>query len=57
MVNNQKDRKIKILRSDINGEYFSKELSIFCEENEIIHQMTAPYTPQHNRLAKRKNGP
>jgi len=45
MVENQKERQIKVLRSDRGGEYFSKEFSIFCEENRIIHQMTAPYTP------------
>jgi transposase InsO family protein len=55
MVENQKERQIKVLRSDRGGEYFSKEFSTFCEENKIIHQMTAPYTPQHNELAERKN--
>jgi transposase InsO family protein len=55
MIENQKERQIKILRSDRGGKYFFKEFSIFCEENRIIHQMTAPYTPQHNGLAKRKN--
>jgi hypothetical protein len=55
MVENQKERQIKVLRSDRGGEYFSKEFSTFCEENGIIHQMTAPYTPQHNGLAERKN--
>jgi transposase InsO family protein len=55
MVENQKERQIKVLRSDRGGEYFSKEFSTFCEENEIIQQMTAPCTPQHNGLAERKN--
>jgi len=54
MVENQKKRQIKVLRSDRGGEYFS-EFSTFCEENGIIHQMTAPYTPQHNGLVERKN--
>jgi transposase InsO family protein len=26
-----------------------------CEEHGIVHQKSAPYTPQHNGLAKRKN--
>jgi transposase InsO family protein len=31
------------------------EFSSFCEENGIIHQTSAPYTPpQQNGLAKRK---
>jgi transposase InsO family protein len=54
MVENQKKRQIKVLRSDRGGEYFS-EFSTFYEENGIIHQMTAPYTPQHNGLVERKN--
>ena len=30
-VENQKDRKIKILQSDRGGEYFPNEFSTFCE--------------------------
>jgi len=45
MVENQKKRQIKVLRSDRGWEYFSKEFSTFCEENRIIHQMITPYTP------------
>jgi hypothetical protein len=36
MVENQKERKNKILRSDRGGEYFSREFSIFCEEKKFI---------------------
>lgn len=51
-VENQKEKKIKILCSDRGGEYFSHEFSLFCEEHGIIHQKTAPYTPQQNGLAR-----
>ena len=54
-VENQLGRKIKILRSDRGGEYFSNEFSAFCEEHGIIHQCSAPFTPQQNGLAERKN--
>ena len=54
-VENQKGRKIKCLRSDRGGEYFSHEFDIFCEEHGVVHQRTAPYTPQQNGLAERKN--
>lgn len=54
-VENQLDKKIKILRSDRGGEYESKDFAEFCSLNGIIHQTTAPYTPQQNGVAERKN--
>lgn len=33
----------------------STEFSLFCEENGIVHQTSAPHTPQQKGLAKRKN--
>jgi transposase InsO family protein len=54
-VENQLERKIKRLRSNHGGEYFSREFSEFCIEHEIIYERTPPYSPQSNRIAKRKN--
>ena len=54
-VENQLGKRIKILRSDRGGEYFTREFDTFCEENGIIHERTSPYTPQQNGLAERKN--
>lgn len=54
-VENQLEKKIKILRSDRRGEYTSHELRQFCKEHGIIHELTAPYTPQSNGVAERKN--
>ena len=54
-VENQLDKKIKRLRSDRDGEYSTNTLEAFCEKNGIIHEVSAPYTPQQNGVAERKN--
>ncbi|GJY14156.1 retrovirus-related pol polyprotein from transposon TNT 1-94 [Tanacetum coccineum] len=54
-VENQRGKKIQILRSDRGGEYFSTEFSSYCESQGLIHQRTTPYTPQQNGVAERKN--
>ena len=51
----QSGQKLKILRTDGGGEYNSAEFQKFCEENGIEHEVTAPYTSQHNGLAERRN--
>ena len=54
-VKNQSVQTMKILITDGGGEYNSTEFRKFCEENEIEYEVTAPYTPQHNGLYKRRN--
>ena len=53
-VENQLDRKIKVIRSDRGGEY-EAHFGDFCSQHGIIHQTTAPYSPQQNGVAERKN--
>jgi len=55
VVENQLDLKIKTLRSDRGGEYLANDFTKFCEEHGIIHETTAPYSPQSNGVAERKN--
>nr|GEV27769.1 retrotransposon protein, putative, Ty1-copia subclass [Tanacetum cinerariifolium] len=55
-VENQRGKKIQILRSDRGGEYFSTKFSSYCESQGLIHQRTTPYTPQQNGVAEKKNG-
>lgn len=54
-IENQFKEKIKILRSDNGGEYNSHVFNSFCIEHGIHRQYTAPYTPQHNDVAERKD--
>ena len=51
-VENQCNVKIKRLRSDRGGEY---HFPGYCENVGIIHKTSAPYTPQQNGVAERKN--
>ena len=51
---NQFNKKIKLLRSDRGGEYESPFVD-FCAQHEIIHETTAPYSPQSNGVVERKN--
>ncbi|CAL1356033.1 unnamed protein product [Linum trigynum] len=53
-VENQLNKKIKMARSDRGGEY-EFPFEEICLENGIIHQTSAPYTPQKNGVAERKN--
>jgi transposase InsO family protein len=55
LIENLSERKIKILRSDNGGEYISKEFVNFCKDVGIKRELTTPYNPQQNGVAKRKN--
>lgn len=54
-VENQTERKIKILRSDNGGEYLSTSLMSYLKKAGIQHQLTAAYTPEQNGIAERMN--
>ena len=55
LVENQSEKKIKVLRTDGGGEFTSKMFEDFCAEHGVDHEVTAPYTPQHNGIAERRN--
>ena len=54
-VENEFGVKIKCLRYDRGGEFTSRKFNIFCEENGIKRQLSAPRTPKKNGIAKRRN--
>lgn len=51
----QKGVKPKCIRSDRGGEYISKDIKELFIKEGIECQMTAPYSPQQNGVAERKN--
>jgi transposase InsO family protein len=45
--------KLRAFRSNRGGEFNSGEFKELCEENDIKHFMTAPYSPQQNGVVER----
>ncbi|GJW40337.1 putative zinc finger, CCHC-type containing protein [Tanacetum coccineum] len=63
-VENQLDRKIKVVRSNRGGEYYGRHTDVgqapgsffdFCKDHGIINQYTMSGTPQENGVAERRN--
>jgi transposase InsO family protein len=46
---------VQALRSDRGGEYLSNEFNAYYENQGVRRYLTAPYTPQQNEVAERKN--
>ena len=46
LVENQTDRKIKILWSDNGGEFTSEEFKELCKYSRIKRDLSTPYNPQ-----------
>ena len=47
--------KIKRIRSDNGTEFKNAQMDDLCENKGIHHEYSAPYTPQQNGVAERKN--
>ena len=63
-VENQLDKRIKIVRSDRGGEYYGRHtpygqvpgpFARFLQENGIVAQYSTPGEPQQNGVAERRN--
>lgn len=51
MIMTQFDAKIRILRSDNEGEFISGNMTSYLDESSIAHQITCPGTPEQNGVA------
>lgn len=54
-IHNQFSTTLNILRSDGGGEYMSTKFREFLNQRGIIHQVSCPYTPEHNGVSESKN--
>ena len=55
MTEKQSRKKLKILRTNGGGKFNSIEIEAFCTDKGILHEVTVPYTPQHNGVVERRN--
>lgn len=54
-VENGKDKRIKMLRTDHGGEFYPQEFIAYCAENGVTRQYTTPYSLQQNGVVEFKN--
>jgi transposase InsO family protein len=52
---NEFDAKVKKIRSNNGTKFKNTQLEDFLDEEGIKHEFLAPYTPQQNGVAERKN--
>jgi transposase InsO family protein len=52
---NEFDAKVKKIRSGNATEFKNTQIEDYLDEEGIKHEFLAPYTPQQNGVAKRKN--
>uniref|UniRef100_A0A2N9HS85 Integrase catalytic domain-containing protein n=1 Tax=Fagus sylvatica TaxID=28930 RepID=A0A2N9HS85_FAGSY len=55
MVEREKGKSLKCLRTDNGGEYTSNEFENYCSEYGIRHEKTVLDTPQHHSVVERIN--
>lgn len=52
LIENQSEKKIKILRTNNGTEYESNEFQDYCRDAGIKRETTTPYTPEQNGVAE-----
>jgi transposase InsO family protein len=53
LVENQTEKRIKVLSTDNGGELCENDFEEFCKKCSIARKKTTPYTPQQNGAVKR----
>jgi transposase InsO family protein len=48
-------KKLRMLRTDRDGEFTSIEFGLYCVEQGVDRHLTAPYSPQQNGVMERRN--
>ena len=54
-MENHRNKKIKFLRSDHGGEYFSYEFGLHLKQCGIVSKIKPPGTPQRYDVSERRN--
>jgi transposase InsO family protein len=49
------DRKLRVLRTDNDGEFTTAEFTSYCADEGVQHHYSAPYSPQQNDVVERRN--
>jgi hypothetical protein len=52
---NEFDAKVKKIRSDNGTKFNNTQVEEYLDQEDSKHEIFAPYTPQQNAVAKRKN--
>ena len=55
LVENQTDKKVKVLRTDNGLEFCNREFDAYCNSQGILRHKTVRNTPQQNGVAERMN--
>ncbi|CEG38559.1 FOG: Transposon-encoded proteins with TYA, reverse transcriptase, integrase domains in various combinations [Plasmopara halstedii] len=55
LYENQWGARLSCLRSDNGTEFVNKTTAEICQQNEIVHQRSVPYSPKQNGVAERMN--
>ena len=55
LIENQRNLKVKVIRTDNGTEFRNQTLIDFCDEKGISRQYSAARTPQQNGVAERRN--